>query len=172
MSLHTIKQGTSVILNRQRGDFCHSVQSKRGPSSLFNSTKLKTKFYTYFLWWSVYYCAGSDICCTTRYHAIACSCARMLIYWSVFQSTIVRLFSCYTERNVNQCILNGSVLRQLTCSTKRYEREREKRERKGQGERESEREASERVCADSTVHPSYVYAKTTNAIYIYIYILA
>ena len=106
----------------------------------------------------------------TRYHAIACSCARTLIYWSVFQSTIVRLFACYTERNVNQCILNGSVLRQLTCSTKRYERER-KREREGQRERESEREASERVCADSTVHPSYVYAKTTNAICIYIYCL-
>uniref|UniRef100_A0A8C4ZJ84 TGF-beta receptor type-2 n=1 Tax=Gadus morhua TaxID=8049 RepID=A0A8C4ZJ84_GADMO len=31
-----------------------------------------------------------------------------------------------------------------------------------------EEEASERVCADSTVHPSYVYAKTTNAICIYI----
>ena len=46
-----------------------------------------------------------------------------------------------------------------------------KREREGQRERESEREASERVCADSTVHPSYVYAKTTNAICIYIYIL-
>ena len=43
-------------------------------------------------------------------------------------------------------------------------REREK-EREGgtERERESEREASERVCADSTVHPSYVYAKTTNA---------
>ena len=38
-------------------------------------------------------------------------------------------------------------------------REREK-EREGGTERESEREASERVCADSTVHPSYVYAKT------------
>ena len=36
-------------------------------------------------------------------------------------------------------------------------REREK-ERAGGTERE--REASERVCADSTVHPSYVYAKT------------
>ena len=51
--------------------------------------------------------------------------------------------------------------------------EREK-EREGgterERERESEREASERVCADSTVHPSYVYAKTTNAICIYIYI--
>ena len=48
-------------------------------------------------------------------------------------------------------------------------REREK-EREGgtERERESEREASERVCADSTVHPSYVYAKTTNAICIYI----
>ena len=80
---------------------------------------------------------------------------------------IVRLFACYTKRNVNQCILNGSVLRQLTCSTKRYERER-KREREGPRERESEREASERVCTDSTVHPSYVYAKTTNAICIYI----
>ena len=102
---------------------------------------------------------------TVRNHAIACSCARTLIYWSVFQSTIVRLFACYTERNVNQCFLNGSVVRQWTCSTKRYEREKERdRER----ERESEREASERVCADSTVHPSYVYAKTTNAICIYI----
>ena len=50
------------------------------------------------------------------------------------------------------------------------ERER-KRAREGQTERESEREASERVCADSTVHPSYVYAKTTNAICIYIYCL-
>ena len=56
-------------------------------------------------------------------------------------------------------------------------REREK-EREGgterERERESKREASERVCADSTVHPSYVYAKTTNAIYIltnYIYCL-
>ena len=49
-------------------------------------------------------------------------------------------------------------------------RERE-RERGRDRERESEREASERVCADSTVHPSCVYAKTTNAIYIYIYIL-
>ena len=48
-------------------------------------------------------------------------------------------------------------------------RERE-RERGRDRERESEREASERVCADSTVHPSYVYAKTTNAICIYIYI--
>ena len=50
-------------------------------------------------------------------------------------------------------------------------REREK-EREGgterERERESKREASERVCADSTVHPSYVYAKTTNAICIYI----
>ena len=56
------------------------------------------------------------------------------------------------------------------------EREKERaggteRERERERERESEREASERVCADSTVHPSYVYAKTTNAIYIgYIYI--
>ena len=82
-------------------------------------------------------------CNPTRYHTIACSCARTLIYWSVFQSTIVRLFACYTERNVNQCILNGSVLRQLTCSTKRYERER-KREREGQRERERER-ARERL---------------------------
>ena len=46
-------------------------------------------------------------------------------------------------------------------------REREK-EREGGTERESEREASERVFSDSTVHPSYFYAKTTNAIYIYI----
>ena len=38
-------------------------------------------------------------------------------------------------------------------------REREK-EREGGTERERAREASERVCADSTVHPSYVYAKT------------
>ena len=35
-------------------------------------------------------------------------------------------------------------------------RERE-RERGRDRERESEREASESVCADSTVHPSYVY---------------
>ena len=52
---------------------------------------------------------------------------------------------------VNQCILNGSVLRQLTCSTKRYEREREReRGRDRERERESEREASERVCADNS----------------------
>jgi hypothetical protein len=70
------------------------------------------------------------------YHAISCSCAETLIYWIVSQSTIVRLFSRYTEQNVNQCILNGSVLRQLTCSTKRNERERER-------DREREREASE-----------------------------
>ena len=43
------------------------------------------------------------------------------------------------------------------------------RERERGRDREREREASERVCADSTVHP-YVYAKTTNAICIYIYI--
>ena len=60
-------------------------------------------------------------------HAISCSCAQMLlIYWIVSQSTIVWLFPCYTERNVNewerfstfsccternvkQCILNGSA---------------------------------------------------------------
>ena len=41
------------------------------------------------------------------------------------------------------------------------------RERGRDRERESEREASERVFSDSTVHPSYVYAKTANAIYIY-----
>ena len=82
----------------------------------------------------------------TRYHAIACSCAQTLIYWSVFPSTIVRLFACYTERNVNQCILNGRVLRQLTCSTKRYERER-KREREGQRERERARERLQKGCA-------------------------
>ena len=42
-------------------------------------------------------------------------------------------------------------------------REREKERAGGterEREREREREASERVCADSTVHPSYVYAKT------------
>ena len=49
------------------------------------------------------------------------------------------------------------------------ERERE-RERGRDRESESEREASESVFSDSTVHPSYVYAKTTNAICIYIYI--
>ena len=46
------------------------------------------------------------------------------------------------------------------------ERERERgRDRERERERERAREASERVCADSTVHPSYVYAKT----YIYNY---
>ena len=39
----------------------------------------------------------------------------------------------------------------------------ETRDRERESEREGEREASEGVCADSTVHPSYVYVKTTNA---------
>ena len=76
--------------------------------------------------------------------AISCSCARTLIHWIVSQSTIVRLFSCYTERNVNQCILNGSVLRQLRCSTKRNERDKER-----------ERGRLQNGLPDSTVHPSY-----------------
>ena len=47
---------------------------------------------------------------SSRYHTILCSCAQtLLIYWIVSQSTIVWLFSCYTEQNVNQCFLNGSV---------------------------------------------------------------
>ena len=66
----------------------------------------------------------------TRYHAFSCSCAQTLIYWIVSQSTIVRLFSCKTERNVNQCNLTGSVF--------------QTRER-------------ERVCADSTMHPLVIY---------------
>ena len=40
---------------------------------------------------------------TTRCHAISCSCAQTLI---ASQSKIFPLFSCYTQRNVNQCILN------------------------------------------------------------------
>jgi hypothetical protein len=39
----------------------------------------------------------------------------------VSRSTIVRLFSCYTERNVNQCILNGSVFQ--TRERKRVRRQ-------------------------------------------------
>ena len=47
---------------------------------------------------------------TTRYHTI---------YWIVSQSTIVRLVSLYTEQNVNQCILNGSVSLTFSCYTER-----------------------------------------------------
>ena len=105
----------------------------------------------------------------TRYHAIACSCAQTLIYWSVFQSTIVRLFACYTERNVNQCILNGSVLRQLTCSTKRYERER-KREREGQRERERARERLQKGCAQIVQCTLVMFMPKPQMLYVYIYI--
>ena len=99
----------------------------------------------------------------TRYHTIACSCARTLIYWSVFQSTIVRLFACYTERNVNQCFLNGSVVRQWTCSTKRYERER-KREREGQ----RERERLQKGCAQIVQCTLVMFMPKPQMLYVYI----
>ena len=102
----------------------------------------------------------------TRYHAIACSCARTLIYWSVFQSTIVRLFACYTERNVNQCFLNGSVVRQWTCSTKRYERKRER-----EGQRERERERLQKGCAQIVQCTLVMFMPKPQMLYVYIYIL-
>ena len=54
------------------------------------------------------------------YHAISCSCPRtLLLYWIVSQSTIVPLFLCYTERNVNQCILNRvRVTVRVECHSK------------------------------------------------------
>ena len=39
---------------------------------------------------------------------------------------IVWLFSCYMERNVHPCILNGSVSQTYSCWTKGNERERER----------------------------------------------
>ena len=58
------------------------------------------------------------------------------------------MFPCYTERNVNQCILNGSVFQT---------RERE-RERESERERGRERERGIRmVFADITVHPLVIY---------------
>ena len=82
----------------------------------------------------------------TRYHAISCSCAQMLIYWIVSQSTMVRLSSCCTERNVNQCILNGSVPLMFPCYT---ERNVNQCILNGSVYQTRKRE---RVCADSTVH--------------------
>ena len=47
---------------------------------------------------------GGTLRLSTRYHAVSCSCARTLFIYE--SCPIFRLFSCYTERNVSQCILN------------------------------------------------------------------
>ena len=84
----------------------------------------------------------------TQYHAIN----NLLIYWIVSQSTIVRLFSCYRERNVNQCILNGSASPMFSCYTERNVNQCILNGRVFQ--------TRESVCADSTVHPLGIYIYT------------
>ena len=56
-------------------------------------------FYIFYICWYLYYVYIFIFI----FFAILCSCAQtLLIYWIVSQSTIVRLFSCYTEQNVNE----------------------------------------------------------------------
>ena len=60
-------------------------------------------------------------------HAISCSCARtLLLYWVVSQNTIVWLFLCYTERNVNELepFSTFFVLHRTQCKAMHFERER------------------------------------------------